>query len=347
MSHNRKILIVKLSALGDVIQALPVAMAIKRAWPDAGVDWLVEKPASGVLIGHPALSRILVSPRQAIKANPLSVFSEIGSFIRELRSVRYHAVLDLQGLMKSAMLVALSRAERKIGFAGGKEPVAAWPLNERLAPYDPDRHALERYLDILEPLGVMRPARPEYGLEPEAGELAQADEFVAGFGGGRPLALLHPMAKWESKLWPEGHWARVASLLVDGGLAPVLSGSKADAEVTDRICQLSGLGGGILDLAGQTSLKTLAALITKVKVVVSTDTGVMHLAAAMGAPVVSLFGPTAPWRTGPHGVINRALRLGQECSPCFSRSCPEPRCLTELSPAEVAKAALEAAGGRT
>ncbi|MCB2226309.1 MAG: lipopolysaccharide heptosyltransferase I [Desulfarculaceae bacterium] len=337
-----KVLIVKLSALGDVVQSLPVAMAIKRQMPEAQVDWLVERPSAGILAGHPALERILVSPRhemaeaEGLPLNPLSRFG------RELRSVRYDAVLDLQGLMKSAICVALSRAERKIGWRGGKEPLAGLAYKERLAPFDPDRPALERYLDMLEPLGLERPAQIEFGLSPNPGELVRARE-LAPVGEG-PLVVLHPMAKWDSKLWPLANWVELAKLLGAAGCRLAISGSGEDRKVGEFIASRAGLETRLNDLCGRTNLRELAALLSLADAVVSTDTGVMHLAAAMGAKVAALFGPTAPWRTGPYGSGHRVLTSGVECSPCFERFCAEPRCMEGITPTQAAEAALGLVG---
>lgn len=331
-----KVLIIKLSALGDVVQSLPVAMAIRRHDPSARIDWLVERPSAGLLLGHPALDNVLISPRHDLREDAVAALPEAGSFLGRLRSVRYDVVLELQGLIKSAIFARLVRGGRKIGFRGGKEPLAALVLNQPLPAYDPERHALERYLDVLEPLGVLRPARPEFGLQPSAEHLAGARELLGAWGRERPLVVLHPVAKWDSKLWPLEHWIALARRLREMGLDLVLSGARDDQPVTGAIAQ--GAGGGVLDLAGRTGLKELSAVLSLARLVVCTDTGVMHLAAALDRPVVALFGPTSPGRTGPWGTGHTVLRLGLACSPCFKRQCPEPRCLTELTPALVAEA---------
>jgi lipopolysaccharide heptosyltransferase I len=334
-----KVLLVKLSALGDVVQALPVAMAIKRQMPQAQVDWVVERPSAGLLYGHPALNRILVSPRHVISDHKSEFFRHVIPFIRQLRAEYYDAVLDLQGLMKSAMVVALSRGRRKIGFKGGKEPLASWPLNLRLDPYDPDRHALKRYLDVLEPLGILRPSQAEFGLQAGREALDRVGEMLGRMrANDRPLVVLHPMALWPSKLWPVSHWAELARMLAGQGLHLVLSGAPADRPVTEKIASLSGVGDDLLNLAGRTGLPDMVALLSLADVLVSTDTGVMHLAAALDTPVVALFGPTAPWRTGPHGQGHQVLRLALDCSPCLRRRCDQPVCLNNLAPETVAEA---------
>ncbi len=335
-----KFLIVKMSALGDVVQSLPVAVAIKSQLPGAQVDWIVEKPSAPLLRDHPALDRVLVSPRHDMFGENGKLISPVRQFIHQLRQVRYDVVLDLHQLMKSAIFVALSRGACKVGWRGGKEPLAALPLSERLPPYDIERHALDRYLDILEPLGLMRPARPDYGLAPDEPAQQAAQRLEAEVPGQGPLVLLHPVAKWESKLWPLAHWVELARGLVGQGVRLALTGAPEDREVTGAIA--GTLAGEVLDLAGRTDLPQLAALITRARIMVCTDTGVMHLAAAMGTPVVALFGPTAPWRTGPYGPGHTVLRLGLPCSPCFQRQCGNPRCLEELTPDMVLEAAVSA-----
>jgi lipopolysaccharide heptosyltransferase I len=334
-----KLLIVKLSALGDVVQSLPVAMAIHRQDASAQVDWLVERASYDLLQDHPALHRVLISPRHAISDGDGEAIPEVRDFLKSLRIDKYDAVVDLQGLMKSAIFVALSRAERKIGFKGGKEFLAAWSYNERLAPYDPERPAWRRYLDLLEPLGFEQPAQVEFGLEPQPEEVAGAWDLLGG-DDGRPLVVLHPVAQWESKLWPLRHWIELARSLGESGARLVLTGSGDDLPLTRLVARRADLGDGLLDLSGQTGLKRLAALLSLARLTVCTDTGVMHLAAALGTPVVALFGPTAPWRTGPFGAGHQILRADLDCSPCFERDCAEPICMERLEPAQVARTVL-------
>lgn len=341
----KRILIVKLSALGDVVQSLPVAMAIKDHWPDAKLDWLVESPSVGLVQGHPAVNHVLISPRYLVGKGKNGYIQVVSSFLRRLRRHRYDYVLDLQGLLKSAIFVSLVRAEAKVGFRGGKEPLAASALNHRLPPYDPDRPALERYLDTLEPLHVPRPEKIKFGLTPKEADLARVRELIGHAQA--PLVVLHPVAKWDSKLWPEEHWAELAKGLSQKGLRLILTGSAADRQVTTRIAAMADLGSMLVDLAGDTNLNQLAALMTLADAVVTTDTGAMHLAGAVGAKVTALFGPTAPWRTGPYGEGHKIMRLGMDCSPCFRRNCPEPKCMTGLTPDMVARAALDLVSANT
>jgi len=153
------------------------------------------------------------------------------------------------------------------------------------------------------------------------------------------LVVLHPGARWPTKVWPAASWARLADRLIrEKGLAVVITGSAADRELAAQI--VAQMREQALNLAGRTSLAELAGIMQQARLAVTADTGPMHLAAALGTKVVAIFGPTAPGRTGPFGPGHRVVRLGLACSPCFQRHCPEPRCLTGLSP-EAVLAAVE------
>lgn len=323
-----RVLIVKTSALGDIIHSLPVAMAIRRQVPVARIDWVVEAPSFNLLQGHMALNNVYLSPRHVFKQGFAKGLRALPPFMRQLRAIKYDAVLDLQGLMKSSIFVLLSKGQKKIGFKGGKEPLSAWPLNLPLPAYDIERHALERYLDLLAPIGLERPAEIEYGLQPRPELLAKYGQMLAGSG---PLVVLHPMAKWPSKLWPEEHWANVAAGLAKAGARVVFSGGAEDRRVNQQIISLSGGHEHIVDLSGQTSLQEVMAVLGLSDLVVSTDTGIMHLAAALQKPLVALFGPTAANRTGPYGQGHIVLSNQVDCRPCFRRQCANPLCLHGLS----------------
>jgi heptosyltransferase I len=207
-------------------------------------------------------------------------------------------------------------------------------LTERVKPFDPEAHAVRRYLNLAHYLGAP-PALPRFRLGLDAAAdiaaLIPAED-------GRPLAGLHPGARWASKLWPPASWARLAEWFHAQGFQVAITGSRADRELVAEIA--SQCRTPRLNLAGATSLAQLAAVLRKARLAVSTDTGAMHLAASLGTPVAALFGPTAPWRTGPFGEGHQVVRLDLPCSPCFKRQCPSPRCLNDLYPAMV-KAACE------
>jgi heptosyltransferase-1 len=326
LKTSMKILIIKLSAIGDVVQTLPALEAIKLLYPNSTVTWVVEEAAEGVLEGHPLIDFVLVSRRKTwmrMLRNPRTFAQGIGkilAFFRELRSVRYDIAIDFQGLLKSGVLIGLSRAERKIGFDRTRE-LSYLFLNERLAPYDIEKHALERYLDVARYLGARNPTwRCALPIEREIEAMRRKLEEVRGER--KPVVLINPVARWATKLWPERRFAELADRLIDEkNVVLIFTGSTEDRVAIERIAAL--MKRPALNWAGDTTLKELAALAKLADLFITTDTGPMHLAAAAGAKVLALFGPTAPWRTGPYGAGHLVVRSGIACSPCFKRACAD------------------------
>jgi heptosyltransferase-1 len=329
-----RILLIKLSSLGDVIHALPTLEALRSLYPQGHITWLVEDTYAPVLAGHPALDEVWPVPRPRLRNGRfLENAREVFQVARRLREEPFDLVIDLQGLLKSAFWVALTRAERKVGYDRTRE-FSYLALTERLAPFHPEAHAVWRYLNVARHLGA--PAAPplfRLGLNlPE--DLRHLLPET-----GQPLAVLHPGARWPTKLWPGAHWARLAEWLArEKGFQVIITGSPGDRELVGEIVAQAEVP--LLDLSGRTSLAELAALLQKARIAVTTDTGPMHLAAAFGKPIVALFGPTAPWRTGPFGEGHEIVRLELPCSPCFRRQCTESRCLTDL-PVSAAEEAVE------
>jgi len=335
------ILFIKLSSIGDVVQTLPALEAIKRTYPDSNITWVVEEAAAGILDGHPLISRLLVSRRKAwtrMLKNPLTFFQGLGNiigFCRELRSTRYDIAIDFQGLLKSGILIGLVRARRKIGFDRARELSYVF-LNERLPAYDIERHALERYLDVARYLGAKDPS-PACAL-PIKRELSVITEKIKDLKReGSPLVAINPVARWKNKLWSERKFAELADRLISERNAVVIfTGGPDDLAANARI--ISMMKQRALNWAGVTTLKELAALASLCTVFITTDTGPMHLAAAAGGRVVALFGPTAPWRTGPYGPSHAVVRAGLSCSPCFKRNCDNNvRCMEEITVEDVMK----------
>jgi len=330
--EHRRILIVKLSSFGDVLHALPTLEALRAANPLAHLTWLVEAAYAPLLAGHPALNEVWVAPR----LRPAEFFSGSNPaacrrLVQQLRARPFDLVVDVQGLLKSAVWVALARSPRKVGHDKTRE-LSYLALTERVPPFDPESHAVWRYLNLADYLGAP-PTPPVFRLGLDgAADISALIPAAAD----RPLAALHPGARWASKLWPLASWASLAEWLHGRGFQVAVTGSAADRELAADLGRQSRTP--LLNLTGRTSLAQLAAILRTARLAVTTDTGAMHLAASLGTPVAALFGPTAPWRTGPFGDGHQVVRLGLSCSPCFKRRCPDPRCLHDLSPALVAAA---------
>ena len=345
------ILIVKTSAIGDVIHTLPSLWSLRLHFPEAHITWLVEESAADLVIGHTALNRVLVVPRKTwlndFRAGRISrALSGLTQFIRQFRETHYDLVIDFQGLLKSAIWVLLARGTRKIGFGRGMEHAeySYLALNERIPAVDMNRHAIDRSLLLLNAIGIptgdIRYTLPVSAQhESEAGALLHA----CGVRAENRMVAINPMARWPTKLWEPQFFATLADRLEGEGICVVFTGIDQDGPALDEIGRFMTCQQRRLD--GKTSLNTLAALYRRAQVVVTTDSGPMHLAAALGTPVVALFGPTAPWRTGPYGPNHVVLRAGLTCSPCFKKQClttlyEERACMKRLTVDQVAHAVL-------
>ncbi len=312
------------------------------AYPQAEITWLVEEAAAPILEYHPALDTLLISRRRSWltawrqRGSLPTAWQEFRLLVQTLRRRPYDLVIDLQGLLKSAVWTSLARSPRKIGFDRTRE-YSYLALTERLPPYDPDEHAVRRYLRVARHLGA--PGEPvRFRLALPAGASQDLEPLWTEKTG--PLIVMHPGTRWPSKHWPPESFASLAdTLTLERQARVVLTGSPADRPLISRIRSLMQTSAE--DLSGRTDLKALARLFYQADAAVTTDTGPMHLAAAVGTPVAAVFGPTAPWRTGPFGLRHRIVRTNLSCSPCFQRRCPTPDCLTGLGMVEVLAAVRE------
>jgi len=340
-----EVLVVKLSAIGDVVHTLAFLDVLHRNFPGARIDWLVEEGAAGIIEGHPAIRRVIISRRKTWLRKLMddrsyrTVLREILSFLKDLRRVRYDCVIDMQGLLKSGMLVGLSRGKRKVGMAGGRE--GAWLfLKETPIRVNYHQHAIDRYLEVAAYLGCLWDRWDNQIPVLESYQNAM-DRLLSdhGFKGG-DLVALNPMAKWKTKLWEPAFFAALADrIMTELSCRVVFTGSKGDLPVIENI--LSMMEQKPLNFTGKTGLKELACLYGRCRVLVTTDTGPMHMAAAMGCPVVALFGPTSPLRTGPHGPGHRVLTSGADCGPCFKKSCEKWFCMRDITVQSVFDAVRE------
>lgn len=344
-----KILVVKLSAIGDAIHTLPAVAALRRAYPAARIDWVAETAAAGLLEGHPALDRVFVShrkrwmkelrdPRKRRRA-----LAGIRRFFDELRRERYDFVIDFQQLLKSAAMVLAARGRVKAGFGPGMQHMEGsyLALNRRIPAVSMEIHALDRYRMLVESLGVP-PGPVEYRLPIGSAEEQAVAAMLAraGIRGNGPLIAMNPAATWATKHWTDAGFAEAGDRLVrDLGAELIFTGGPGDEPAVARIRER--MRASSVDLSGRTTLRELAALLRRVRLLIVTDTGPMHLAAAVGTPVVAVFGPTAPWRTGPYGEGHAVVRTGLACSPCFKRVCPlgHRGCMEWLGAGEVVEAA--------
>lgn len=325
-SPPARILIIKPSAIGDVVHALPVLNLVRRRWPAAHVAWLVTPACAGLLDGHPQLDEVIRFERGRFAAGWRSPAAAAGlfRFARELRARAFDLVIDLQGLFRSGWLARQTRAPVRIGFANAREFAPVF-YTHRVPVGDVEQHAVDRYLTLAEALGCGRDP-VEFRFATDDADRASVSQLL---GSDEPYAVLLPGTNWPTKRWPVEHFAAtVAPLRQRFGLRSVIAGAPSDRALAAQIPDS-------LDLTGRTTLRQLVALLERAAVVIANDSGPMHIAAALGRPLVTPYGPTSPVRTGPYHRMDAVIRLDIPCSPCFSRRCSHQSCLRWLMPEAV------------
>ncbi|HIE51960.1 MAG TPA: glycosyltransferase family 9 protein [Armatimonadetes bacterium] len=350
-----RILIVKLSSIGDVLMATPVAQALREQYPRAFIAWLVEEAFQDVVQGNPYLDEVLVWPRQSLWEPLLrggrwgTLIRELGRFQQQLRTYRFEVALDLQGLLKSALLAWLSGAPRRLGPAGAREG-SQLLYTERL--YDqPELTRTKLYLGLIEPLVPFRDLPMTLPLG--EGDRAFAGEFLTAHGVDEdtPLAALCPTTTRPQKQWVEDYWADLVLALGEQlGMRSVVLGGPKDRALAERLRakvqerRAKGKGGDfpLLSAVGQTTLKQAGALIERAQVCMGVDTGLMHFGLAVGTPTIALFGSTSPRRLGDEPnviVLNRHL----SCAPCGRHPTCQGRydCMRGITVEEVLTAAKQ------
>ncbi len=326
-----KILIIKLSSIGDVVHTLPALYALRNAYPSAKIDWLVEEAASNILIGHPLLNDVFTIRKRGWFRD----FKGTYNVAKNIRALDYDIVLDFQGLFKSGIWVFLSGGKRRIGFDKSREMSYLF-LNERLPAYDPDKHAVDRYLDIIKYLKV-NCSEVKFPIPISETEKKKVSDLLRanGIRNDEPFVIINHMARWKTKLWDTEKFAGLCNEIMDRLACSVVIVGASYSEKNKEIASLTN--NRVADLTGKTTLKELAHLMSLSSAVITVDSGPMHIAAAMGVPVVAIFGPTAPWRTGPYGKIHSIIRKELPCSPCFSRVCKgkDNICMKEIGISDV------------
>lgn len=353
----RSILVVRLSAIGDVIHALPVLEALRQAFPQARLGWVVEELSAPLLQGHPDLHKLYVIPKKRWRKNFRGhFFSEIRPFFRAMAADGWDVAIDLQGLSKSALVAWASGAPMRIGFGGRDGREISRLLNtHRVLPPTTFRHVVQRNLSLLAPLGVT-PGDVGGQLaftEEEKGAMRDALRG-AGWKGG-PLLAVNPGAGWSSKRWPPAHYAAAAlELCRQRGLEPLILWGPGEEPLRDEITTRLREAGMEPVVAPPTKVRELAVLISLASLFIGGDTGPSHMAALLGVPTIAIFGASdgqrnAPW---PPGNVTVVQRRDLPCVPCWKTECPltgdaHLQCLRGLAPGEAVRAQKDAVAGGT
>jgi heptosyltransferase I len=325
-----RILLIKPSALGDVIHSIPVLVKLRARYPLARIDWLLTPENAEIIRTHPALSNTVLFPRRQFSA------SGFIRLLRQLRQPHYDLVIDLHGQLRSAFFALATGAAVRIGFAapGQRRPgfsrhgwvgarECSWlAYTHRIPIRKLDVHAIDRYLWLGDLVGF-DDNEPDTSIY-VPGDAKKKIDYRLGRrqARGQPLAVLVPGTVWETKHWTISGFSEVARGLKRDGFLVALAGVARDRP---RCRAIAAAAPGTLDLCGETSPVELTALIQRANICVTNDSGSMHMAVALNRPVVSVFGPTNPVHVGPHGHPESVVRLGLECSPCNFRKlsqCP-------------------------
>jgi lipopolysaccharide heptosyltransferase I len=333
-------LIVRLGSLGDVVHGIPVAAALRQEFPASRIDWVVDPRYVELLdLVNGIDRRIGVDPR-AIRHGPgLRRFLRT---LRELRKADYDAVIDLQGLLKSAMLARSVRARRTIGFprAHLREPLARLFYTVTPDPGDAT-HVIYKNLALLTPLKVEH-RRVRFPLEvPRTATVRQVVERFEPDG----YVLINPGAAWPNKQWPPERFGEVASAIArDFGWRSLVLWGPGEQEIAHRVVDAAA---GDAELSPPTTITDLVGVARHARLMISGDTGPLHIGAAVGTPIVALYGPTQPERNGPWGLNDIAISRVQQCSCVYERTCRKTeRCIDDIDVAEVMSAVQRRMGAR-
>jgi heptosyltransferase I len=315
----QRILLIRLSAVGDVINTLPALSLLRTAMPQAHLAFLVEDRARELLIGHPLLDAVYVFPRRQWREllrspDPRAwrrLRSEASGYARELREARFDVTLDFQGNLKGALHARLSGAHRRIGFARGhNREMSHWFATELVEPPADRPHRVDKFVSLLRPLGIDgADAERRFVLPPAPGARERIDAFLAESGlGRRPLVAMHPgtSARGSGKRWPVERFGALAARLASEADTIVTRGP-GEERLADEVVAAAGRRDAVHKGPAGLSLLELAELLRIATAFVSADTGPMHLAAACGTGCVALFGPKDPAIYRPYGAGHRVL----------------------------------------
>jgi ADP-heptose:LPS heptosyltransferase len=339
--NNAKILIIRLSSLGDLILTLPTLKAIKDRYPKAHITWLVQESLEDVLAGNPYLDEIItldllsMTDKYATPATLLRgggrFFSNLGKAYRLFRNRRFDIVLDFQALFKSGIFASLNRRAERYGFKNARE-LSHLFLNHPIFVRDKSRHAVENYLQFARYFGCStnEVAFPIF-IPPKDEHYVEKLLLQEGIKPGDFTVFVSATARWHSKFWEQGAFARLCDELVrQYGAKIIFSGLPSEADYLQVIREM--MREDAIIMAGRTTIKQFLALLRHSRLYVGVDSGSMHAAAAFGIPVVALFGPSNSGWIGPYGQEQGIVKVDLPCAPCNKRECSDRSCMRMITP---------------
>lgn len=334
MEDLKNVLIVKLSAMGDVIHALPVSYAIKETFPDAKVTWVVEPPSLDLLKMNPYVDRIILFNKKQFRTLK-GFMKEFFPFKHELQEQSYDAVLDLQGLFKSAAIAFFAKSNIKLGICNMRE--LSDKISKPVVGENAEGHIVERYLDTARAIGcvvgnVVFPIQ----VPVEESEKARVIMDHAGLREGNPFVVFAVGANWVNKRWKTEYFAELGDWFYQLAVVPVLIGNGDLDEQRAKEIE-SKMEIPPINLVNRTNIFQLAHVLRSSRLIIGGDTGPVHLGAALGVRTIMLMGPTNASRNGAYGQIQNSIEVERPCKGCWKRYCPRREDCLEKIPVSFVK----------
>ena len=337
MKEYKNIALVKLSAIGDVVHALPVASALRKRYPHSHLTWIVEGKSREIVDGNPDLDEVIVFEKARwVKEFPyphrtFPVLWEIFRFSRQLRKANFDLVIDLQGLIKSGVLTWLAGTGTRIGFSVDycRESANARFTNYHITPAKEDVHIIDQCLSLVRELETDTQHK-QFKIHVPEKDRKYIEKFLEKKGVSKAdfLLLINPGAAWETKQWGVENYAQLADQVIsDLGLMVIFLWGPSELTLVKSI-QKKMRQPAIR--ACPTTLKQSMALMQQAHLFVSGDTGPLHIAAALNIPCVGIYGPSSPERNGPYGKIHRVVQTNVSCRNCFRRFCSNQECMKSI-----------------
>lgn len=332
----KKILIVKLSAVGDIVHTIPSLMALRAAFPDAHIGWVVEELSANLLENHPAIDSLYVIPKKRWRKNFFKYFnSEISPFIKKIRNEKYDIAIDFQGLTKSGVIALLSGAKMRIGF-GDKDGRELNKLftNEKIIPPPENVHIVERNLSLLTPLGILNP-KPVFHIPIQPSDKEYINDWLKKENVKEGFIILNPGAGWITKKLPLEKLIELGKRIYEELKKEIiLSWGPGDENIVKKIKDTLNKDKNYVHIAPSTTFRQFCAMLEHCEGFIGGDTGPMHLAAAFEVPVVSFFGASDAARNSPYCKRKFVVQLNDiQCVPCWKTTCKYNtiKCLNEIN----------------
>ena len=325
-----RICLIKPSALGDVVQALPVLSALRSRFPRSHIAWVVNRSYADLLGGHPHLNEVIAFDRGRARPWSPAAWRSMRELCDSLRDRRFDLVCDLQGLFRSGLMSWAAHAPRRTGLGDAREGARMFCTDIVPVPEE-NMSAVDRYWLVADALGVGGGPK-QFVIQLDSADQEWADQQLRGLSGLR--VAIHAGARWMTKRWPAEHFAEIARRL-DRQIAAnvVLIGGPDETDAAGRIG--SALHGRCLNLVGKTTIKQLAAILSRMHLAITNDSGPMHLAAALGTRVAAIFTCTSPERARPYGPGHSVFATRVWCAASYLKKCSRMECMSELTPERV------------